>query len=188
MKDGPSFRIHGDGPNATTARWVIRCGRSKLALLFGVAMMALQGFAELLRAVATVLKPGAGEAAMSPELLTIGMFGALLTLNHDGRIAVLGPGWRGLSSSTLILSGTNRPVPNNLGSVRQYVVNPALGGAFLRVSWAWRCRGSKISENLYQAFYLWSGRVNGGLLLGTAGAPLCGGVVGHDGKLRRLRP
>jgi len=29
----------------------------KLALLFGVAMMALQGFAELLRAVATVLNP-----------------------------------------------------------------------------------------------------------------------------------
>lgn len=104
---------------------------------------------------------------MSPELLTLGMFGSLVlaivlgvSLSYAlGGIAVV---------FTLIMSG-----PFGLFSLVSATFNlmwSILLGAipffiFMGVALA----SSRISRDLYQAFYLWSGRVNGGLLFGTAG-------------------
>jgi tripartite ATP-independent transporter DctM subunit len=75
---------------------------------------------------------------MSPELLTIGMFGMLL-------IAII----LGVSLS-FALGGT----------AVVFGLFVFIGGALAR---------SKIADDLYQAFYKWSGRMPGGLLMGTSG-------------------
>lgn len=104
---------------------------------------------------------------MSPELLTLAMFGSLVlaimlgvSLSFAmGGIAVIfalildGP--RGLYS---VVSSTFGNMWSILLSAIPLFV--AIGIALGR---------SKIADDLYRAFYLWSGRVNGGLLIGTSG-------------------
>ncbi|MCP1677174.1 tripartite ATP-independent transporter DctM subunit [Natronocella acetinitrilica] len=104
---------------------------------------------------------------MSPELLTLGMFGSLVlaivlgvSLSYAlGGIAVIftlitvGPfGLLSLVSATFNLMWSIL-----LGAIPFFI--------FMGVALA----SSQISRDLYHAFYLWSGRMNGGLLFGTAG-------------------
>jgi len=104
---------------------------------------------------------------MSPELLTIGMFGALLLLIMAGVSLSFALGGVAVVF-TLILSGPNGLFPMIsavFGSMWSILLTAVPFFVFMGVALA----RSRISENLYEAFYLWSGRVNGGLLLGTAG-------------------
>lgn len=104
---------------------------------------------------------------MSPELLTIGMFGALLILIMAGVSLSFALGGVAVVF-TLILSGPNGLFPMIsavFGSMWSILLTAVPFFVFMGVALA----RSRISENLYEAFYLWSGRVNGGLLLGTAG-------------------
>lgn len=104
---------------------------------------------------------------MSPELLTIGMFGSLIiaiilgvSLSFAmGGIAVI---------FALLMSGPQglySVVSSTFGNMWSILLSAiplfiAIGIALGR---------SKIADDLYRAFYLWSGRLNGGLLVGTSG-------------------
>jgi tripartite ATP-independent transporter DctM subunit len=104
---------------------------------------------------------------MSPEYLTLGMFGLLLLLIMAGVSLSFALGGVAVIF-TLILSGPNGLFPMIsavFGSMWSILLSAVPFFVFMGVALA----RSRISENLYQAFYLWSGRVNGGLLLGTAG-------------------
>lgn len=104
---------------------------------------------------------------MSPELLTAGMFGALLLLIMLGVSLSFALGGVAVVF-TLILSGPMGLFPMIsavFGSMWSILLSAVPFFVFMGVALA----RSKISMNLYQAFYLWSGRVNGGLLLGTSG-------------------
>ncbi|MCC5986346.1 MAG: TRAP transporter large permease subunit [Pararhodobacter sp.] len=104
---------------------------------------------------------------MSPELLTLGMFGALLLLIMLGVSLSFALGGVAVVF-TLILSGPIGLFPMIsavFGSMWSILLSAVPFFVFMGVALA----RSRISENLYQAFYLWSGRVNGGLLLGTSG-------------------
>ncbi|MGY6534286.1 MAG: TRAP transporter large permease [Pararhodobacter sp.] len=104
---------------------------------------------------------------MSPELLTIGMFGALLLLIMLGVSLSFALGGVAVVF-TLILSGPIGLFPMIsavFGSMWSILLSAVPFFVFMGVALA----RSTISSNLYQAFYLWSGRLNGGLLLGTSG-------------------
>ncbi len=104
---------------------------------------------------------------MTPELLTIGMFGTLLVMIIGGVSLSFALGGVAVIF-TLILSGTSGLFPMIsavFGSMWSILLTAVPFFVFMGVGLA----RSRISENLYEAFYLWSGRVNGGLLLGTAG-------------------
>ena len=104
---------------------------------------------------------------MSPELLTIGMFGSLLlaialgvSLSYAlGGIAVIfALTMSGPSGLFSLVSATFNMMWSILLSAIPFFI-------FIGVALA----SSQISRDLYRAFYLWSGRVSGGLLFGTAG-------------------
>lgn len=104
---------------------------------------------------------------MSPELLTIGMFGSLLVLIMLGVSLSFALGGIAVVF-TLILSG-----PGGLFSMISAVFGSMwsvlLAAIPLFIFMGVALGRSQISSDLYRAFYLWSGRVNGGLLLGTTG-------------------
>ncbi|MDB6181277.1 TRAP transporter large permease [Paracoccus fistulariae] len=104
---------------------------------------------------------------MTPEILTYGMFGTLL-------IAVIcGVSLSFAMGGTAVIFGYLIFGPNGMYSI----VSAAFGGmwsillsaiplfTFIGVALA----KSRIASDLYHAFYLWSGRMPGGLLLGTSG-------------------
>lgn len=104
---------------------------------------------------------------MSPEFLTYGMFGMLL-------IAIIcGVSLSFAMGGTAVVFGYLIYGPNGMYSI----VSAAFGGmwsillsaiplfTFIGVALA----KSRIASDLYHAFYLWSGRMPGGLLLGTSG-------------------
>lgn len=104
---------------------------------------------------------------MSPELLTYGMFGMLL-------IAIIcGVSLSFAMGGTAVVFGYLIYGPNGMYSI----VSAAFGGMwsillsaiplFTLIGVA--LAKSRIASDLYHAFYLWSGRMPGGLLLGTSG-------------------
>ncbi|WP_163851672.1 TRAP transporter large permease [Pseudooceanicola aestuarii] len=104
---------------------------------------------------------------MTPELLTIGMFGGLILAIMLGVSLSFAMGGIAVIFS-LILNGPQglySVVSSTFGNMWSILLSAiplfiAIGIALGR---------SKIADDLYRAFYLWSGRVNGGLLIGTSG-------------------
>lgn len=104
---------------------------------------------------------------MTPEILTYGMFGMLLLS------IVCGVSLSFAMGGTAVVFGYLIYGPNGMYSI----VSAAFSGmwsillsaiplfTFIGVALA----KSRISKDLYHAFYLWSGRMPGGLLLGTSG-------------------
>ena len=104
---------------------------------------------------------------MSPELLTVGMFGSLLILIMLGVSLSFALGGVAVVF-TLILSGTAGLFPM-ISAVFGTMWSVLLAAIPLFIFMGVALGRSQISADLYRAFYLWSGRVNGGLLLGTTG-------------------
>jgi tripartite ATP-independent transporter DctM subunit len=104
---------------------------------------------------------------MSPELLTIGMFGLLLLLIMLGVSLSFALGGVAVIF-TLILYGPNGLFPM-ISAVFGTMWSVLLAAIPLFVFMGVALARSQISTDLYRAFYLWSGRVNGGLLMGTTG-------------------
>ncbi|QIT56960.1 TRAP transporter large permease subunit [Aquisalimonas sp. 2447] len=104
---------------------------------------------------------------MSPELLTVGMFGSLLILIMLGVSLSFALGGVAVVF-TLLLSGTAGLFPM-ISAVFGTMWSVLLAAIPLFVFMGVALGRSQISADLYRAFYLWSGRVNGGLLLGTTG-------------------
>ncbi|MCV2882988.1 TRAP transporter large permease [Actibacterium sp. XHP0104] len=104
---------------------------------------------------------------MSPELLTIGMFGGLIVAIMMGVSLSFAVGGIAVIFA-LILNGPQglySVVSSTFGNMWSILLSAiplfiAIGIALGR---------SKIADDLYRAFYLWSGKVNGGLLIGTSG-------------------
>lgn len=103
---------------------------------------------------------------MSPELLTLGMFGGLLVLIVMGVSLSFALGGVAVVF-TLILNGPNGLFPI-VSAVFGTMWSVLLAAVPLFIFIGVTLSRSRISRDLYQAFYLWSGRLNGGLLLGTA--------------------
>lgn len=104
---------------------------------------------------------------MSPEILTLGMFGLLILMIMMGVSLSFALGGVAVIFS-VILNGTGGLYPivsATFGSMWSVL----LAAIPLFVLMGVALGRSKISSDLYNAFYLWSGRVNGGLLLGTTG-------------------
>lgn len=104
---------------------------------------------------------------MSPELLTIGMFGMLIAAILLGVSLSFAMGGIAVIFSYLMSGpqGFYSVVSSTFGNMWSILLSAiplfiAIGIALGR---------SKIADDLYRAFYLWSGRVNGGLLVGTSG-------------------
>ncbi|MEI4234980.1 TRAP transporter large permease [Roseovarius sp. D22-M7] len=104
---------------------------------------------------------------MTPELLTIGMFGSLIvsimlgvSLSYAmGAIAVV---------FSFFMSGTSgfySVVSSTFGNMWSILLSAIPLFIFIGVALG----RSRIATDLYGAFYLWSGRMNGGLLVGTSG-------------------
>jgi tripartite ATP-independent transporter DctM subunit len=104
---------------------------------------------------------------MSPELLTIGMFGSLIVLimlgvslsYAMGAIAVI---------FALLTTGPNglySVISSTFGNLWSILLSAIPLFIFIGVALG----RSRIANDLYSAFYLWSGRMNGGLLVGTSG-------------------
>ncbi len=104
---------------------------------------------------------------MSPELLTIGMFGLLLVLIMLGVSLSFALGGVAVIF-TLIMHGPNGLFPM-ISAVFGTMWSILLAAIPLFVFMGVALARSQISADLYRAFYVWSGRVNGGLLLGTTG-------------------
>jgi tripartite ATP-independent transporter DctM subunit len=104
---------------------------------------------------------------MSPELLTIGMFAMLLTS------ILLGVSLSFALGGTAVVFGLMVFGPNGMftiistmfGSMWSILLSAIPLFVFIGVALA----RSRIAHDLYNAFYLWSGRTPGGLLMGTAG-------------------
>ncbi|CAD0187248.1 Neu5Ac permease [Ruegeria sp. THAF57] len=104
---------------------------------------------------------------MTPELLTLGMFGMVLVAIICGVSLAFAMG------GTAVVFGYIMFGPNGMYSI----VSTMFGGmwsillssipffVFIGVALA----RSRIAEDLYHAFHLWSGRMPGGLLVGTSG-------------------
>lgn len=104
---------------------------------------------------------------MSPELLTFGMFGLLIALILLGVSLAYALGGVAVIF-ILILHGPTGLFPM-VSAVFGTMWSILLAAIPLFVFMGVALARSKISEDLYKAFYIWSGRVNGGLLLGTTG-------------------
>jgi tripartite ATP-independent transporter DctM subunit len=104
---------------------------------------------------------------MSPELLTIGMFAMLLTS------ILLGVSLSFALGGTAVVFGLMVFGPNGMftiistmfGSMWSILLSAIPLFVFIGVALA----RSRIAHDLYNAFYLWSGRTPGGLLMGTSG-------------------
>ncbi|WOI31012.1 TRAP transporter large permease [Sulfitobacter dubius] len=104
---------------------------------------------------------------MSPEILTIGMFGMVLLAILSGVSLAFAMGGTAVIFGLLTFGsyGMYSIVTTMFGAMWSILLSAIPLFVFIGVALA----RSKIAHDLYQAFYLWSGRTNGGLLLGTAG-------------------
>jgi tripartite ATP-independent transporter DctM subunit len=104
---------------------------------------------------------------MSPELLTAGMFGLLLVLILAGVSLAFALGSVAVIF-TIIMNGTSGLFPI-LSATFGSMWSISLAAIPLFVIMGVSLGKSKIASDLYRAFYLWSGKLNGGLLIGTTG-------------------
>ncbi|WP_163851430.1 TRAP transporter large permease [Pseudooceanicola aestuarii] len=104
---------------------------------------------------------------MSPEILTLGMFGSLVLLIVLGVSLSFALGGVAVAF-TLIMYGSGGLFPM-VSAVFGTMWSVLLAAVPLFIFIGVTLSRSRISSDLYHAFHLWSGRVNGGLLLGTAG-------------------
>ena len=104
---------------------------------------------------------------MTPELLTIGMFGMLLVAIFLGVSLSFALGGTAVVFGLLMFgpNGMFTIVSTMFGSMWSILLSAIPLFVFIGVALA----RSKIAEDLYQSFYLWSGRMPGGLLIGTSG-------------------
>ncbi|MCP1169559.1 TRAP transporter large permease [Limimaricola litoreus] len=104
---------------------------------------------------------------MSAEILTIGMFGMVLVAILCGVSLAFAMGGTAVIFGLLTFGGSGMYsiVTTMFGSMWSILLSAIPLFVFIGVALA----RSKIAHDLYHAFYLWSGRTNGGLLLGTAG-------------------
>jgi len=105
---------------------------------------------------------------MSPEiLLTIGMFGSLVLCIMFGVSLAFALGAVGVISA-LLMYGTAGLMPIVTG-VFSYMWMLLLAAVPLFVFIGVALSKSRIAVDMYEAFYLWSGRLRGGLAVGTCG-------------------
>lgn len=105
---------------------------------------------------------------MSPEiLLTIGMFGSLVLCIMFGVSLAFALGAVGVISA-LLMYGTAGLMPIVTG-VFNYMWMLLLAAVPLFVFIGVALSKSRIAVDMYEAFYLWSGRLRGGLAVGTCG-------------------
>lgn len=104
---------------------------------------------------------------MSPELLTVGMFGALLLAIMLGVSLAFAMGGIAVVFAFLLYGsqGLYSIVSSTFGNMWSILLSAIPLFVFIGVALG----RSRIAEDLYNAFYLWSGRTNGGLLIGTSG-------------------
>ncbi|MGY6635435.1 MAG: TRAP transporter large permease [Alkalilacustris sp.] len=104
---------------------------------------------------------------MTPEMLTLGMFGMLLTA------IILGVSLTFALGGTAVVFGLAMFGPNGMFTIVSTMFSAMwsilLSAIPLFVFIGVALARSRIANDLYQAFYLWSGRTPGGLLLGTSG-------------------
>lgn len=104
---------------------------------------------------------------MSPEILTLGMFGLLIVMIMLGVSLAFALGGVAVIF-TLIMHGTGGLFPM-VSAVFGTMWSILLAAIPLFVFMGVALARSQISTDLYRTFYVWSGRMNGGLLLGTTG-------------------
>ncbi|MCF8027025.1 MAG: TRAP transporter large permease subunit [Desulfobacteraceae bacterium] len=105
---------------------------------------------------------------MSPELiLTIGMFGSLVLCIILGVSLAFALGAIGVAA-TLIMYGADGFMPIVTG-VFNYMWMLLLAAVPMFVYIGVALSKSNIAEDMFHAFYLWSGRLRGGLAVGTCG-------------------
>ncbi|NWN91876.1 TRAP transporter large permease subunit [Marinobacter adhaerens] len=104
---------------------------------------------------------------MSPELLTAGMFGLLLAFIILGVSLAFALGAVAVIF-VVIMNGTGGLFPI-LSATFSSMWSISLAAIPLFVMMGISLGKSKIASDLYHAFHLWSGKVNGGLLVGTTG-------------------
>ncbi|TVT33373.1 TRAP transporter large permease [Marinobacter vinifirmus] len=104
---------------------------------------------------------------MSPELLTAGMFGLLLVFILAGVSLAFALGSVAVIF-VVIMNGLNGLFPI-LSATFASMWSISLAAIPLFVMMGISLGKSKIASDLYIAFHLWSGKVNGGLLVGTTG-------------------
>lgn len=104
---------------------------------------------------------------MTPELLTYGMFGMLLVSIICGVSLSFAMGGTAVLFAYLIYgsNGMYSIVSAAFGGMWSILLSAIPLFTFIGVALA----KSRIASDLYHAFYLWSGRMPGGLLLGTSG-------------------
>ena len=104
---------------------------------------------------------------MSPEMLTLGMFGVLLTAIILGVSLTFALGGTAVIFGLIVFgpNGMFTIVSTMFGAMWSILLSAIPLFVFIGVALA----RSRIANDLYQAFYLWSGRTPGGLLLGTSG-------------------
>lgn len=104
---------------------------------------------------------------MSPEILSIGMFGALILCVILGvSLAFAMGGIAVIFALTLFgTQGLYSIVSSTFSNMWSILLSAIPLFVFIGVALG----RSRIAEDLYSAFYLWSGRTNGGLLIGTSG-------------------
>ncbi|WP_261398369.1 TRAP transporter large permease subunit [Maritimibacter alkaliphilus] len=104
---------------------------------------------------------------ISPEFLTIGMFGMLLVSILLGVSLTFAMGGTAVVFGLLMFgpNGMYSIVTTMFGNMWSILLSAVPLFVFIGVALA----KSRIANDLYQAFYLWSGRTPGGLLLGTSG-------------------
>lgn len=104
---------------------------------------------------------------MSPELLTAGMFGLLLVFILAGVSLAFALGSVAVIF-VVIMNGLNGLFPI-LSATFASMWSISLAAIPLFVMMGISLGKSKIASDLYLTFHLWSGKVNGGLLVGTTG-------------------
>ncbi|MEM0949084.1 MAG: TRAP transporter large permease subunit [Pseudomonadota bacterium] len=104
---------------------------------------------------------------MTPEILTFGMFGMLLVSIILGVSLSFAMGGTAVLFAYLIYgsNGMYSIVSAAFGGMWSILLSAIPLFTFIGVALA----KSKIASELYHAFYMWSGRMPGGLLLGTSG-------------------
>jgi len=104
---------------------------------------------------------------MSPEVLSIGMFGSLIAAIMMGVSLSYAMGAIAVIFSYLMNGPTGfySVVSSTFGNMWSILLSAIPLFIFIGVALG----RSRIANDLYSAFYLWSGRMNGGLLVGTAG-------------------
>lgn len=104
---------------------------------------------------------------MSPEILSIGMFGALILCVLLGVSLAFAMGSIAVIFALMLFGaqGLYSIVSSTFANMWSILLSAIPLFVFIGVALG----RSRIAEDLYNAFYLWSGRTNGGLLIGTSG-------------------